>query len=91
MVRVKSQSKKSVKRESSSSCQGQHHHNIEPKQSRSKRKKGVKRKIGLASETETVFRLSQEFPNSNWLEEKIKKEQLESKRYCSALKKSNIQ
>lgn len=34
----------------------------------------------VATETETGFRLSQEFPNCNWLERKIQEEKLKSTR-----------
>ena len=44
-----------------------------PKQRKKKRSNKGSGKAGAtkASERETVFRLSQEFPNSNWLERKI--------------------
>ena len=49
----------------------------DPKQRRSKSKRKAKKKKGsVATETETAFRLSQEFSNCNWLERKIKEEKL---------------
>ena len=61
------------------------------KQSRRQRQRQRKEAVGaaeawikagakVATETETGFRLSQEFPNCNWLERKIQEEKLKSTR-----------
>ena len=45
-----------------------------------KRKKGTTVAAGGGGEKETGFRLSQEFPNSNWLERKIQLEIQQAKK-----------
>ena len=82
VVRMKATSTTGAKSHKRAAAGHKHSKQSRRQRQRQRKEAGGAAKAGakVATETETGFRLSQEFPNCNWLERKIQEEKLKSTR-----------